>query len=321
MTDWARTDWRTRADALPPPVQTAAVFAAVALLAALVPNGLVEGAVDAVHLPDLLPLTAPPIGLPGRLGLSVGAGLAAALAFAVARWLLEGRAMAAAAGPALGDDPLAVRPLAAVRDLGPRFDEMPYLRADDMGAPAPPTPDARIDPGSTMGDPRWTVPGSSIGPAPGPSSTPLIEQDDDWDRDAPQPGSAWEGPPPALPDAPGPGNAAKQWDGPATSDAPPGAVDDVDASAPSAEPTAIRVSPAIEEFLVAELARLEGAIDDGDVDDLPPTEELLARLTRASARWPGRAAPPPPAMAGRAADHLDRHIAILREPARSRAAR
>lgn len=311
MTGWVETNWRDRATALHPGVQTAAVFAAAALLTVPIPNGVVEAAVTAVGLPALLPPTEPPIGYAGRAVLSVAAGLLAALLFATIQWLRERRANAEPAQSAAhdDDDPLAVRPLAATLELGARFDDSPYL------APPPPTPDARLDPDSTMGDPRWQVPGEDGGEEE--DAPVLIERGTAWDREAPEPEEEWNAEPPTVDDRPQPGNAAEQWDGEERR-----LGDAADRTEPERRLRAVEEDSEIEAPALTESPETDPqpaqpsppvmiSVEDGA---LPSTDELLDRLTRAAERRPNPAEAPrsPTDGLGNAAAELAHALAALR---------
>lgn len=249
MSDWAglgqQDKWglQDRWATLHPGWRTAAVFAVATLISLMIPNSLVEGLVGALGLP---PPATPPVGFFGRVALALGTGWFAATLFATANLVRAGQPVAAVGRP----DQLKVEPLAAERELGARFDDSPYL------APPPPTSDARLDPDSTLADPRWEE-----------GRTPIADWDDEWDRqpaefasgeDRPTADEAgdeltkatfeWEGnwdravpdrqAPDAVPDqheadtvfaehptdpadpAAQPGKAAEQWDGPADEIAP-----------------------------------------------------------------------------------------------------
>ena len=150
MTGWAETSWSERADRSPPAAQAALLTLLGAAVAAVLPNGWVEALAGEAGGVRLVP-----VDLWDRVFLSVLAGLTVAAVYALVRWLGE-RRPARPAEDAAADHPLRVEPLAATRDLGPRFDDSPYL-APPPPTP-PPTPDARLDPDSTLADPRWRVP-------------------------------------------------------------------------------------------------------------------------------------------------------------------
>ena len=318
MTGWAETDWRARAAALPPGAQAALVLALGALTLAVVPGVFVDSMVNASGLPARLSTAPQQIGLPGRVLLCLAGGLVAALLFALLRWKEELRRSRRPGRirVAICDNPLAVEPLAAARDLGPRFDDSPYLVSVAPNPPAPPTPDARIDPDSTMGDPRWQVPGEDAGAA-----VPLIDRGAAWDRDAPKPAEKWQAKPPTE-RQPQPGTAAEQWDGVERRRS---------VRAERTEPEAASVGDADDEpeTRMAELLRLladarpigppagpravaqDTPKDQPPSDELPSTDELLARLIRASVRRAEVPAPPSPARGGAAAE-LAHAMAVLR---------
>ena len=189
MNDWSTsggTAW-TAWHRAPPGARTAVVFVSVFVGVALV---------------TLLTPSAPVV----RVAVALVAGWLAAFAFALFGWARAGRAQRG------HDDPLRVEPLVAGRELGVRFDESPYL------APPPPTPDARLDPDSTLGEPRWQ-----------PAAT--VQRTDDWDRTVQDRGhgdvdDVFAQHPVDLDAVTArPGNAAEQWDGVAEAPAPP-VVDD-----------------------------------------------------------------------------------------------
>lgn len=206
MSDWTTTDGRALSGwhRAPPGARTAIVFVGVTFVSLLIPNAVVEGVLSGLGVPSLLPATAPPVGVAGRLALAVAAGWLVAFGYALFEWSAAGRAPVERDR----DDSLRVEPLVAGRELGVRFDESPYL------APPPPTPDARLDPGSTLGEPRW-------------QTGAAVEREDDWDRTVQERHRAGEGEsegegevfaehPVDLDAATAePGNAAEQWDGPA----------------------------------------------------------------------------------------------------------
>lgn len=318
MSELAETNMRERWERSHPGVQTGAVFALVAALTLLAPGGLMDRVLDATGLSALLPPLAPPLGLNGRLAIAVAAGLVVALAYALWQWALERRRFARGTVLAIEtDDPLTVRPLAASRELGARFDESPYL--DPAPAAPPPTPDARLDPDSTLADPRWQVrqhdglmdqPVAADPLGEDPLTTdevPLIDRGEGWDREAPEPEDEWV-PVVAHDDpVPQPGNAAAQWDGEPEEDelsVAPAALQEEPVALPEPEAE----SPLSEEALAA-------TIDSSEDRELPSTEELLDRLSRAAvARGPGagtaRRAPDP--LTGNAAVDLANALAALR---------
>lgn len=177
MSDWSTTggglvrSWH----ATPPAARTAIVFTAVTALALIIPNAPAQ-----------------------RVAVALAAGWLVAFGYAWSGWWRAGRTSGS------GDDALRVEPLAAGRELGVRFDESPYLAPPAPNPP--PTPDARLDPDSTLAEPRW-------------QAGATVERVDVWDRAAPEPVGedaarlfADQPVDPAAPEAQ-PGNAAEQWDG------------------------------------------------------------------------------------------------------------
>lgn len=202
MSDWTTTDggalsgWHRA----PPGARTMIVFAGVAFVSLLIPNPVVEGVLSALGVPSLVSAAAPPIGLGGRVALALVAGWLAAFGYALSKWSATDRAPAERER----DDSLRVEPLAAGRELGVRFDDSPYL------APPPPTPDARLDPDSTLGEPRW-------------QAGMAVEREDEWDRTVQERVRGHEDGDSVFAEHPvdldaataQPGNGAEQWDGPA----------------------------------------------------------------------------------------------------------
>ena len=341
MTDWAETGLGERWRRLHPGWRTAAVFAIAALLTLALPNPLVEGMSRGTGLARLAPPVEPPIGLVGRLLLALVVGWAAAVGYALWGWSRArppaGPVEVRVDGALVADDPLRVEALAADRDLGARFDESPYL------APPPPTPDARLDPDSTLADPRWQS-----------GTAETIEQTDDWDRSVQ---AHWEAqadavaaeqdglPEPVEPLEPG--NGAEQWDGPAeiadreAEVGPPDAPEEVETQAlsgdevaafdphpadPVMEPAAARDVPAIDppKVAAASLAATEQPDDwtalarrllpprEPSGEPLPTTAELLDRLTRAAVRRAPRPSPPRAGGADDPAAQIAEALQILR---------
>ncbi len=328
MSEWAETGLGERWRRLHPGWRTAAVFAGVAVLSLAVPNTLVEGLSRAFGLPRVSALLQPPIGYAGRAALALLVGWLAAVGFAVHGWSRErapgGPLGVWVDGEAVGDDPLRVEPLAAARDLGARFDESPYL------APPPPTPDARLDPDSTLAEPKWRA-----------GAAEAIVRTDDWDREVQ---AHWEAQaaavtveehePSVAADSVQPGNAAEQWDGPAEVEAEAPLAREVCASLEDGEEP---VAGPVEEVAVpvpvlsrnagaeenedeidderswADLARRLPVRPDAPDEPLPTTAELLDRLTRAAVRRAPRPAPPRTVGAADPAAQIAEALGILRE--------
>lgn len=346
MSDWAGIGWGDRWRGLHPGWQTGAVFAVVAALTLIVPNSLVERVVVALDLP---PPAAPPIGLFGRLAFALAAGWLAAMAYALGQWVSARRPSSASNRATAG--PLTVEPLAAERELGARFDDSPYLAPSP---PSPPTPDARLDPDSTLADPRWQA-GEDKGlgdwedewdrklaeapdlpqddgqhdlddhPFPFKGEASAIDREEDWDREVPDradsDGRVFADHPtdPSDPAAQ-PGNGAEQWDGPAepvglpSEDAVP---EDRWTVAPADELDAR--DRALEERREAaaepEPEPIVAALPDRDLDNGGPSvAELIERLNALAA---GGARLPARARTGgnEAAERLAEALRALRAPA------
>ena len=289
MSDWTTTGggvlrpWHRA----PPGWRTAIVFAGVTFVSLLIPNPVVEGVLSGLGVSSVVTAAAPPIGLAGRVALALLAGWLAAFGYALFEWVAAGRA------PVERDDALRVEPLVAGRELGVRFDESPYL-----APPPPPTPDARLDPDSTLGEPRW-------------QAGVRVEREDDWDRTVQERVRGHEDADSAFAEHPvdldsptaQPGNGAEQWDGLAEPVLADDGQDEFDRRLAELDLTLAAefapVAPPVEEAAVAPVVEEPVAVSP----DLPSGDRLTPTVTFADDVRPVTRSPEPRAQAEPEAVH------------------